>query len=117
MQFSWDDLAASSERLRMSTARLKTKRLKLPLPGSFFRVNRLLVLTVLQQLNAAPFSGIPARCEPNDLMLLVYVNMKPGYCRPEMIDPVELTFLNMDGTLVTTGTRNAVEATFGFEPL
>lgn len=97
------------EKLRLSTAKLKAKRLNLPHPGELFFVNQAFcVLTIVGSIERV-FLG------RGNILLLVAVNMDPpphpNVTQTKLIDAVELIFMTggQINSLVSTGTRAAAD--------
>lgn len=111
---TWDDIRASTERLRQSTARMKAKRLKLPVPGTLVRVrtaHALAIYHVDQMMKQVVIIK-------NELLLLACVNMNPEpHPKGPLVDPVELIFVGRGGALHTTGTRAAADVMNPYEVL
>lgn len=112
----WSAIHQSTENLRLCTARMKAKRLKLPQPGALFRVRHLAILAVLDEHRTFP---VTVSHYHGALLLLVYVNMQPApHPKGELTDPVELIFMSTKGqALVTTGTRAAADVMAPYEAL
>lgn len=111
----WSAIHQATENLRLCTARMKAKRLKLPHPGTLVRVRHLAILSVIDHNRTFPLAISHSRGE---LLLLVYVNMQPPpHPKGELTDPVEFIFMSRGGALVTTGTRAAADVMAPYEEL
>ena len=111
----WAAINASFESLRLCTAKLKAHRLKLPSPGVLFRVKFYAALSVVDQSNQFPLSLSHLR---DELLLLIYVNTQPSpHPKGALIDPIELVFINKDGTIVSTETRAGADVLDPYEVL
>lgn len=112
----WSAIHQATENLRLCTARMKAKRLKLPQPGSLFRVRHLAILATVDPDRTFP---ITVAHHHGALLLLVCVNMSPPpHPKGELTDPVELIFMSSKGqALVTTGTRAAADVMTPYEAL
>lgn len=111
----WSAIHQATENLRLCTARMKLRRLGLPMPGALVRVQNLAILAVIDPDRTFPLTVQHRR---GDLLLLVYVNAQPApHPKGPLTDPVELVFMGRGGALYTTGTRAAGDVMNGFEVL
>lgn len=110
----WSEIRRATERLRLSTARLKAKRLKLPMPGVLVKVRSAHALAIYQVDQMMKQVVIVK----NELLLLACVNMNPEpHPKGPLVDPVELIFVGRGGALHTTGTRAAADVMNPYEVL
>lgn len=112
----WSAIHQATENLRVCTARMKARRLKLPEPGTLLRVRHLAILAVVDADRTFPAT---VAHHHGSLLLLVYVNMDPApHPKGPLTDPVELIFMSTKGNaLVTTGTRAAADVLAPYEVL
>lgn len=107
-------LMANFENLRLCTAKLKLHRLKFPNPGQLFRVKQYASLRIVNKTRQFEILANTY----NELLLLIYVDAyPPPHPGGELVDPVELYFLNNNGIIVSTGTRAGADALTPFEAL
>lgn len=103
---SWAELAESSERLRLSTARLKARRLGLPSPGTTLRVIASSVALRVVRSDADGRSSRGTFYRKGETLLLVSINTTPRMSADELVsDPIELILIGRHGLLVTSGPK------------
>lgn len=115
---SWTALAKSTEALRLCTARMKAKRLKLPPPGSLIRVKAWAMMHPVNfdDRGAEHNSWNSDTFGRGELLLLVCVNMNPpDHPKGPLVDPVEFFFMGKGGALYTTGTKAAGDVMVPYE--
>lgn len=114
-----DSLADSLERLRLVTSRLKISRLKLPPPGGLFRVRTMTFLSPVVPIVAPTGHMLKSKAYmPGSLLFLVCVNIDPPkHSMGDLIDPIELCFMDANGILVTPGIRASADVMLPYEAL
>lgn len=115
---SWQELRESTEQLRLCTARMKAKRLKLPSPGSLLRVKAFAVLSPVDfddRRNEAKTWNSDT-FKRGELLLIVCVNFDPPeHPKGPLVDPIEFFLMGKGGAVYTTGTRAAADIMNPFE--
>ncbi len=107
---------ADWDELRVTTARLKSRRLKFPQLGSLLRVRKFVVLTV-----TGPYAGgLASIVEYNqgELLLLVHIDFQPRQQdHGTLVDPAEAFFMGRGGAIVTTGIRAGADIFAAYDVL
>lgn len=104
MTTTWDEIQECTALLRLTTSRLKAKRLRLPDPGSLLQLRINIPLMPVKPLDREIGLSRGRFYRADETLLLVCVNtlVEVPYGKA-VVDPVELIFLGYSGALVTTG--------------